>query len=436
MSLAQYPIVERAPNTGTDWHATEPWVQFGLRTIAYLCGGLLAASILFSISEPLVTNGTVIVEGELATVQPLEGGIVSKILVHNGDRVKAGDVLIQLDGTQIRNAMQAASSNLTELAIQEARLIAERDLKENFEAPSSVDLTSPDNVRILETQRALFEARRSAYLGQGAALKLRMTQTDSDLTAANSQLDVRNKELALNELDLSNVPLLDKSFTTTQRLGPLQRDNVRIRGDLIKLKAQIAKLKTARTEIDARLTQIDNDYKHQAAEELPKIQAALAEQTEQHKAISDKQIQTEIRAPISGIVDTIAVRTEGSTVQRGSTLLQIIPDDRKVLVDAKIEPRDIDGIQVGQIANLRFSSIEDHRTFRLDGIVRKVSDSAITGKEDKTYYATQIEVPPGEIVKRGASHRLVPGMQADVYLETQSHSALSYFLAPLTSMLP
>lgn len=436
MSIAQFPIAERTPNASTGWYATEPWVQFGLRTIVYTCTGLFAASMLLPISgAAVVTTGTVVVESDDKTVQAPERGIVSKMLVQNGDRVNLGDVLLQFNGAQPHEDIQATDAKFAEFAIHEARLIAERDLKDKFDSPASVDLTSPDNVKILDQQKALFETRRNAYLGEINGLNQRVTQTESELTAATAQLELRGKELALNELEMSNVPLFDKSFSTTQRLGPLQRDNVRIRSDLINLKAQIAKLKTSRTEIDARLTQVGNDYKHRAAEELPKIQAALAEQTDQLKAISDKQTRTEIRAPASGAIQAIAVQSDGSEVQPGSTLLQIIPDERKVLIDAEIEPKDIDNIAVGQTASLRFSSTEGHMALRLDGVVRKISNSAITGTAGKSYYPAQIEVPSAEISKRDASQRPVPGMQAEVYLETQSRSALFHFLSPLTSML-
>lgn len=431
-------LLDAAPtaDAATDWHATEPWVRYGMRTVVYLCGGLLIASMLFSVSGAVVSGGTVAIEGDYKTVQHLEGGIVSKILVRNGDHVAAGDVVVQLDDTQFRASMQATNAKFSEYAIQEARLTAERDLKDSFDAPSAVDMTLPDNIKLLDAQKALFEARHTAYLGQLKVLNQRITQTESELTGANGQLESRNKELTLNELELSNVrPLFEKGFVNMQRIGPLQRENVRIRGDLINLKAQITKLKSGRTEAEARLSQVDKEYTQQAAEELQKAQAGLAEQTEQRKAISDKLARTEIRAPVAGFVHAISIHTEGGVIQPGSALLQIIPENQKLLVEAKIQPKDIDRVRSGQTATVRFSSFDSHVTPRLEGFVRKVSAAEITDKEGKTFYTTQVEVPPSELQKLDAGHRLVPGMPAEVYLETQSRSILSYFLKPLTDML-
>lgn len=423
-------------DASTDWHATEPWVRFGMRTVTYLCGGLLIGSILFSVSGAVVTSGTVAVEGEYKTVQHLEGGIVGKILVRNGDRVKAGDVLIRLEDTQARASMAATNGKFADYAIQEARLLAARDRKDTFEPPASIDLTSTENIKLFEAQKALFEAKRAAYVGQQKVLNQRITQTESELTGATGQLESRTKELKLNETELANVkPLFDKGFVNMQRIGPLERENVRIRGEMTNIKAQIAKLKSARTEAEVRLAQADKEYSQQAAEELQKVQSGLAEQTETRKAISDRLARTDVRAPAAGVVHAIAVHTEGGVISPGSTLLQIIPEDRKLVVEAKIAPHDIDRVHAGQDATVRFSSFDSHTTPRLTGTVKTVSAAEITDKDGKAFFTTQIEVPPTELAKLETGHRLVPGMPAEVYLATQQRSILSYFLKPLTDML-
>ena len=422
--------------TSTDWHSTEPWVRFGMRTVVYLCGGLLAASMLLSVSGAVVTSGTVAVEGDYKSVQHLEGGMVSKILVHNGDRVKEGDVLVHLEDAQARANLALANAKFAEFAIQEARLIAERDRKDHFDPPAAIDLTAEDNAKLVVAQQALFEARRTAYLGQQKVLKQRTAQTESDLGGSVDLLKSRNKELELNEKELSTVkPLYEKGFVNQQRIGPLERESVRIRGDMSNLKAQISKLKAARSEAEARLAQADKEYSQQAAEDLQKAQAGLTEQTETRKALSDKLAHSEIRAPAAGIVHALAVHTEGGVIQPGGTVLQIIPEDRKLLIEAKITPHDIDKVHTDQAATVRFSSFDSHSTPRLQGVVRKVSAAEITDKDGKTFYTTEVEVPPAELMKLDHGQHLIPGMPAEVFLETQSRSILSYFLKPLTDML-
>jgi HlyD family secretion protein len=420
----------------TDWHATEPWVRFGMHTVIYLCGGLLLASLLLSVSGAVVTSGTVSVEGEYQSVQHLEGGIVAKILVQNGDRVKEGDVLLRIDDTQARSNLAATNAKFAEFAIQEARLIAERDRKDHFDPPASVDLSTDDNDKLVAAQKALFEARRAAYLGQQKVLNQKITQAESELAGAVDQLASRNKELGLNEKELSTVkPLFDKGFVNQQRIGPLERESVRIRGDMSNLKADVAKLKSARSEAQARLAQADKEYSQQAAEDLQKAQTGLSEQTETRKALADKLSRTEIRAPAAGIVHALAVHTEGGVIQPGGTVLQIIPENRKLLIEAKITPHDIDKVHPDQEATVRFSSFDSHVTPRLHGVVKKVSAAEIADKEGKTFFTTEIEVPPAELMKLETGQHLIPGMPAEVYLATQSRSILSYFLKPLTDML-
>ena len=434
--LSLFNAIRTPSATDNDWHATEPWVRYGMHTVIYLCGGLMAGSMLFSVSGAVVTSGTVAVEGDYKSVQHLEGGIVSKILVHNGDRVKNGDILVHLDDTQARANMAATSGKFAEYAIQEARFIAERDRKDHFDAPLALDMTTPEASKLFEAQKALFETRRTAYLGQQKVLNQRIAQTESDLTGSVGQLESRNKELGLNELELSNVkPLFEKGFVNMQRIGPLERENVRIRGDISNLKAQITKLKAARSEAEARLAQAEKEYSQQAAEDLQKAQAGLAEQTETRKAISDRLARTDIRAPASGVIHALAVHTEGGVIPPGGTILQIIPEDRKLLIEAKITPHDIDKVHPGQAAAVRFSSFDSHSTPRLTGVVLKVSAAEINDKEGKSYFTSEVEVPPSELMKLDSGQHLIPGMPAEVYLATQSRSILSYFLKPLTDMM-
>ena len=242
--------------------------------------------------------------------------------------------------------------------------------------------------------------------------------------------------MGLNEKELTTVkPLFDKGFVNQQRIGPLERESVRLRGDISNIKAQISKLKSTRGEAEARLAQADKEYSQQAADELQKVQTGLAEQTEARKSISEKLSRTDVRAPVAGIVHALAVHTEGGVVAPGGTLLQIIPEDRKLLVEAKITPHDIDKVHPGQEATVRFSSFDSHSTPRLSGIVRTVSAAEIVDKEGKSYFTTEVEVPPAEMMKLDKGQHLIPGMPAEVYLATGSRSILSYFLKPLTDML-
>lgn len=420
----------------SDWHATDPWVNFGNRTVYMLFGGLLLASLLVDISGAVVAGGSVSVEGSYKAVQHLEGGIVSRILVHNGDRVKAGQVLVQVDATQSRASMSAAAGKVTDLALQEARLIAERDRKDSFLPPDGVDIASPDAAKVLQAQQDFFSTRHTAYLGQQKVLVQKLSQSESDLKGAQSQIDSKTKELQLNQKELQTVkPLFDKGYVSLQRMSPLQREEVRLTGEIANLKSEVAKLKSVRSEYEARLAQTDKEYSQQAADELQKVQMQLAEQRETLKAATDRVQRTDVRAPVDGTVHALAVHTEGGVVQPGATLMQLVPEGSELIIQAKVQPHDIEMVHAGQPATVRFSSFDSHTTPRLAGTVRKISAAEIADNEGKTYFTAEVEVPPAELMKLERGQHLIPGMPAEVFMETRSRSILSYFLKPLTDMM-
>jgi HlyD family secretion protein len=418
-----------------DWHATEPWVKYGLRVVTLLLAGMVAASVI-PINGAVVTQGTVSVEGDYKTVQHLEGGIVAKILVKNGDIVKQGDVLVQLDDIQSKASMMVSSSKVIDLLIQEARLIAGRDRKESFEIPDGIDITVPETAKIAAAQTALFEAKRRAYLGQQRVVNEKLTQAESEIKTNEIQISSRKRERDLNSQELATVmPLFEKGYVNQQRVGPLQREAARLDGEINTLKAETNKVKASRAEMEARLSQTDKEYSQQAAEDLQKVQAVLAEQTEAKKALSDKLSRTDIRAPVAGTIHALALHTLGGVVQPGSTLLQIIPKTEKITILARLTPHDIDKAHVGQTANVRFSSFDSHTTPRLKGEVRTISAAEIADKEGKTYFTAEIDIPAGEASKLESDQKLLPGMPAEVYLETRSRMILSYILKPLTDMM-
>lgn len=418
-----------------DWHATDPWVAYGMRVVMLLGAGLLLMS-LMPISGAVVTAGSVTVEGDYQAVQHLEGGIVANIHVRNGDRVTAGDVIVSLDNTQPMASMSANANKVVDHATQEARLIAERDRKETFEPPKDIDFSVPENSALLAAQKALFVTRRDSYLGQLKVLRQRLIQAESELTGLASQFQARKKERDLNAKELATVmPLFEKGYVNQQRIGPLQREAARLDGEIGNLQSEMTKLKSARLETEARLAQADKEYSQSAAEELQKVQTALAEERQAKKAVSDKLARTEVRAPVTGVVHALGVHTVGGVVPPGGLIAQIIPVDNQLLVEARIPPQDIDNVHISQTASVRFSAFDSHTTPRLSGHVRKVSAAEIADKEGKTYFTAQIEVSLEELQKLDKGLRLIPGMPAEVYLETKSRTILSYLTKPLTDMM-
>ncbi len=426
-----------APPTSPDWQATEPWIGLGMRTLWYMLAGLFLSATLFSVSGAVVATGTVTVESNYKAVQHLDGGIVAGILVRNGDRVREGDVIIKLDDTTVRANHAVVMGRVNDFLIQQARLEAERDGKAAFQLPPGVDAKDPAVTKILASQKSLFDARRTAHLGEESVLTQRVAQLNGDINSLQAQLGAVVKQNEINIRELASVmPLFEKGFVNNQRVAPLQREAARLEGEAGRIKAEIAKARSGLSEAELKLAQSEKEFMNQVVEELRKVQSSLAEQEEQAKALADKLARAEIRSPRSGRVHALAAHTIGGVVTPASVIAQIIPDGDKLLVEAQVPPQEIDKVRPQQKAHVRLSAFNARTTPKLEGFVATVSPAQITDPQtQKSYFTAQIEIPASEIKKIGDGHELVPGMPAEVYIETTSRSILSYFLRPLTDVL-
>jgi HlyD family secretion protein len=421
------------PLPDSDWHTTDPWIRFGNLVIVGLCVGLMLFS-LINISGAVVAQGTVSVEGNYKTIQHLDGGIVSKILVKNGDRVHAGHVLIRLDDTQVKASLAVTNAKLQDVQIQQARLETERDGQTKFQFPSTLSKLSanPQVSQIFEGQRAIFIARAQARRGEQSVLTQRYEQLLSELAGLELQLAARNKEVVLNKRELDGVlPLFERGFVNQQRLGPLQREQVRLEGEIGRLRGDVAKAKSGIAEAELKLAQSDKDFMNTVLDDLRKVQAQVREFEEQRLALQDKLNRIEIRAPRSGLVHALATTTEGGVITPASQIAQVIPDDEKFIIEAKLTPGDIDKVRGGQAAFVRFPSLDAKSTPRIEGLVTTVSPAQIADPQGRPYFTAQIELSAEELAKVAKEHQLVPGMSAEVYIETRARTMLSYMVKPL-----
>jgi HlyD family secretion protein len=431
-----------APNLAAlldDWQTSEPWIRAGKRLCIALCAVMVLFS-LVSISGAVVATGTVSVESNYKTIQHLDGGIVSKIFVKNGDRVKAGDVLIRLDDTQVRTQLSIAKSRQIDFLVQQARLDSERDGKTKIDMPAGLAALGDELMiqRTIEVQTALFNARRTTRAGEQSVLQQRLEQLLSEMAGLELQYQARQREQELNRRELAAVmPLFERGFVNQQRLGPLQRDQARLDGEIGRLKGDLARARSAVTEAELKLAQADKEFQTQVADDHRKVQAQLAEITEQRTALEDKLERIDIRAPRAGHVNALAVTTEGGVITPASAILQVIPEDEKLIVEVRLNPQDVDKVRGGQPAAVRFPSLNARTTPRLEGYVTVVSPAQINDpqQQGRPYFTAQVELAPAELARVRKDQRLIPGMPAEVYIETVSRSILSYVLKPLTDMV-
>ncbi|MEO0728842.1 MAG: HlyD family type I secretion periplasmic adaptor subunit [Pseudomonadota bacterium] len=438
MRVSDFTDLVRSKGGGTDadWSTSDSWVTFGSRVLLGVLVAILGFGTLISINGAIISSGVVTVENNYKTVQHLDGGIVAEILVRNGDPVAAGDVLLRLDKTTDRAELTVVRERIDDLRIQRARLEAERDGRRSFEIPNGTTM-SEGIQKTIATQRALFNARMETQRGEVSVLTRRIEQVTAQLRGLAAQQRARARERALMAKDLAGVrELFAKGFANQQRLTQLERDAARLDGEVGRLSGEIARAEGALSETELNLTQRKKTFIEGVIDELRRVQTQLNELEERRKALDAKVARAVVRAPEAGRVHALAIHTEGGVITPARPILQIIPQNERMVVEARIQPRDIDNITTGQQANIRFPAFNARVTPRLYGAVTRVSAAELEGEQGSgSYYTAQIEIPPDEMAKIGNQQRLLPGMPAEVYITTEARSILSYFLRPLTDAM-
>ena len=367
-------------------------------------------------------------------VQHPTGGVVGKLNVQDGDRVKAGDILVQLDDTITRANLAIVTKGLDELAARKARLEAERDGAESVTFPRMLLAHAEDApVAIaLANERKLFELRRNARLGQKAQLRQRITQLQDEISGLNAQQEAKAREISLIGKELDGVRELWKNnLVQITRLTALERDAARLEGERAQLIAAVAQTKGKISETELQIIQIDQDLSSEVAKDMREVDAKYGEFVERKVAAEDQLKRIDIRAPQDGVVLESKVHTVGGVIPAGDAIMLIVPESDNLQVEAKINPRDIDQIQVGQSAMLRFSAFNLRTTPEINGTITRIAaDTTTDQRTGQTYYNTRIAMTKGEIARLGEV-KLIPGMPVEAFVQTGERSVMSYLIKPL-----
>src|SRR6476646_4759683 len=406
-----------------------------------LTGGLIVLLLAFGvggwaattpIAGALIAQGSIVVDSNVKKVQHPTGGVVGKLNVQDGDRVKAGDILVQLDDTITRANLAIVTKGLDELAARKARLEAERDGAESIKFPPDLLARANEGAAAVANERKLFELRRSARLGQKAQLKQRITQLQDEIQGLTAQQDAKAREIALIGKELEGVRELWKNnLVQITRLTALERDGARLEGERGQLVASVAQAKGKITETELQVIQIDQDLSSEVAKDMREVDAKFGEFVERKVAAEDQLKRIDIRAPQDGVVLESKVHTVGGVIPAGDAIMLIVPESDNLMVEAKVNPHDIDKVQVGQTAVLRFSAFNLRTTPEINGTVTRVSaDTTMDQRTGQTYYNTRIAMTKGEIARLGEV-KLIPGMPVEAFVQTGERSVMSYLMKPL-----
>lgn len=409
-------------------------VLAGAASVLVFMGGLGAWSATAPLDSAAVAQGQVVVESRRKTVQHLEGGIVEDILVAEGARVPAGAPLVRLDATQARSRLETLRAQHDELLAQEARLIAERAGADRIDFPEALSARR-DQERVaplLDGQRRLFAARLGRVNGQVDILTQRKAQLDTEISGLRAQVTSADRQLGFIADETVGVrSLVQSGHERKQRLLALERETASLEGRRGELVASIARTEQARGEAELQILDLHNRRAEEVAAELRDVQARLAELGERLLSAEDVLRRTVITAPTAGVVMDVKLHTRGGVVGAGEPILDIVPDDDRLLIEAQVKPTDIDAVRVGLPARVRLTAFKPRTTPILAGEVSHVAADSLTDQRTGvSSYLVHVAVTRDALEAAGGL-RLHPGMPTEVMIVTGERSALDYLLGPL-----
>jgi membrane fusion protein, type I secretion system len=410
----------------------------GMAVVILLAGGLGGWASTAEISGALIAPGSIVVESSVKKVQHPTGGVVGEVRAHDGDRVKAGDILVRLDDTVTKANLAIVTKNLDGLWARAARLEAEQRGLDKIEFPKMLTdrADDPDVKAIMANETKLFEVRVNGRAGQKAQLRERIVQLNEEIDGLAAQEKAKDQEIDLVEKELSGVrDLYDKHLVQLSRLTTLERDAARLAGERAQYIAQRAQAKGKITETELQIIQVDKDMVSDVSKDLRETNDKIGEFVERKVTAEDQLRRVDIRAPQDGMVLQSTVHTVGGVISAGDTIMLIVPQTDDLQVEAKVNPQDIDKLQVGQKTLLRLSAFNQRTTPELNGVVTRVSpDTTTDQRTGQSYYTIRVSMPPQEVARLG-DVKLIPGMPVEAFVQTGERTLLSYLIKPLSDQL-
>lgn len=419
----------------TRWRA-RGYILTGGIVILGLFGGMTVWGVGTELEGAIVAQGELRVETKSKPVQHQEGGIVGAIFVKDGDVVKAQQPLIRLDQTTQEASLAIVDSQLLEFLARRARLLAVRDEQMSVTFPEIVTSEArrdPELGEVVRGQRGLFEARMSGYRQQRAQLAERIGQLENEILASKSRRQGFDTQLSSLDEDLrTQQNLLDRGLTTRTRTEQFRREKARVSGEIDALRADEARLQRQIQETRIEITRLRETRREVALDELRDVETRIAE-LRQRKIVADEALRRiEVRAPVDGVVQDIAVFAIGAVVAPGEPIMTIVPVADRLILEAQVDTIKRDKIYMGQPTRVRFTAFNQRTTPELNGEVFSISaDRKINDVSGMPYYGVEILLPEKERKRLGEENRLVPGMPADIYIQTEGRSPLNYLLKPI-----
>lgn len=413
-------------------------LMIGMATCTALVLGIGVWGLTSKLAGAVIASGTVVVESAVKKVQHQTGGTVGSILVHDGQKVKAGQVLIRLDDTTTRANLQILTKQHDRVLARQSRLEAERIGAASIDFPTELlgRMNDPEVAEAVNGERALFESRRASLEGQKAQLETRVVQLGEQIAGLRAQEAATDESLKLLTKDTADLlSLYQKKLVSMERISDSQLDLSRTRGETGRLAAAVAETEGRISETKLQILQLAEQMRSEVNTDLRETEGQEVELVERMAVAQDQLKKVDIRSPQDGTVQELAVHTVGGVLGPGETAMGIVPDADGLVIDAPVSPVSIDDVQPGQPVYVRFSAFDTTTTPVCMGTVERVSADLIRDpRTQAAYYSTRIDLDDEKACLED-TRKLVPGMPAEVHIQTGERSVWSYVMKPLTDQI-
>jgi len=435
---SEYFVSSEAEDPDLAFMSTRRLIGGGRLILLVFVLGFLGWAALAPLDSAIMAPGVIVVETHRKTIQHLEGGIVRAVPINDGQSVKAGQLLVQMDDTQARASLELLKGESDALAAQEARLIAERDNSDQINFPPDLlaRASDPKVAEAIRGEQSAFDTRRQTLNKQIQILSQRSQENTRIIAGLQNQQEAVDQQITLIAQETASVQgLYNKGLSTLPRLLALQRQAADLTGQRGQLIEKVAQVQLTSGENELEIMNQRNQHMSDVVKDLRDVQTRRFDLMDRLHAAEDVLTRLTIRAPVSGKIVSLAVHTVGAVVRPGDTIMEIVPQHDAVEVEAHVRPEDADNVHVGMAARVNLSAHQQRRLPIISGTVNNVSaDRLVDQRTGQPYFTVNVTVDRS-LLKDYPDARLIPGLPVEVALDTGSRTALDYFVEPITDVL-
>ncbi len=412
-------------------------IRTGLTVVVVFVVGFLGWASFAPLGSAMIAQGVVVVESHRKTIQHLEGGIVRSIFVTDGQKVKAGQLLIQMDDTESRASLELLRGQADALTAEEARLSAERDGANHVTFPPEL-LARQNDPKVMEAIRGetkTFESRRDTLNKQVDILQQRVSENNSIIAGLQKEQSAVEQQSALIDQEAGSVQqLYAKGLSTLPRLLQLQRQAADLGGQRGQIVEKIGQVTLNSGEDQLQVVSLKNQFLSDLMKELRDAQTKRFDALDRLHAAKDVVARLSLTAPVAGKVVSLAVHTKGAVLRPGDTVMEIVPANDELSVEAHVRPEDADDVHIGMTARVNLGAYKQRRLPMISGIVTAVSADRLTDQRTgQPYFNVMVSVDRSQL-KNYPDIRFIPGMPVDVNIDTGERTMLDYFIEPITGV--